>query len=72
MQYVDYLKENGIVEFIGGMENGTVFYVTDIEGKDLVYVTVTLAEQETIFAKTPLHFREFPNQSKQRKITIVK
>lgn len=72
MQYVDYLKENGIVEFIGGMENGTVFYVTDIEGKDLVYVTVTLAEQKTIFAKTPLHFREFPNQPKQRTITIVK
>lgn len=72
MQYVDYLKDNGLVEFVGGMENGAVFYVTDVEGKDLVYVTVTLSEQEKTFAKTPLHFMEFPNQPKKRTISIVK
>lgn len=72
MQYVDYLKENGLVEFIGDMENGSVFYMTDVEGKDLAYVTVTLSEQENVFAKTALHFIEFPNQPKKRKLSIVK
>lgn len=72
IQYVDYLKDNGIIEFVGGMENGSVFYVTDVEGKELVYVTITLSEQEKIFAKTPLHFMEFPNQPKKKNITIVK
>ncbi len=72
MQYVDYLKDNGLVEFVCGMENGAVFYVTDIEGKDLVYVTVTLSEQEKVFAKTPLKFMDFPNQPKKRTISIVK
>lgn len=72
MQYVDYLKENGLVEFVGGMENGSVFYVTDVEGKDLVYVTVTLSEQDRVFAETSLHFVEFPNQLKKRTISIVK
>ena len=72
MQYVDYLKKNGLVEFVGGLENGTVFYVTDIEGKDLAYVTVTLSEQDEIYAKTTLQFMEFPNQPKRRTISIVK
>lgn len=72
MQYVDYLKDNGLVEFVGGMENGSVFYVTDVEGKDLAYVTVTLSEQDNVFAKTLLHFIEFPNQPKKRTLSIVK
>ena len=72
MQYVDYLKENGLVEFIGDMENGSVFYVIDVEGKELAYITVTLSEQENVFAKTALHFIEFPNQSKKKKLSIVK
>lgn len=72
MQYVDYLKENGIIEFVGGMENGSVFYVTDVEGKDLVYVTVTLTEQDKTYAKTALCFRNFPNQFHKRTITVVK
>ena len=72
MQYVDYLKENGLVEFIGDMENGSVFYVIDVEGKELAYITVTLLEQENVFAKTALHFIEFPNQPQKRKLSIVK
>ena len=72
MQYVDYLKDNRLVEFVGGMENGSVFHVTDVEGKDLVYVTVTLSEQQNVFAKTSLYFMEFPNHPKKRTISIVK
>lgn len=72
MQYVDYLKDYGLVEFVCGMENGAVFYVTDIEGKDLVYVTVTLSENGKEFAKTSLKFMNFPNKPQKRTISIVK
>lgn len=72
MKYVDFLKENDIVEFVGGMENGSVFHVTDVEGKDLIYVTVALSDRDKVLAKTSLHFMKFPNQLKKRNITIVK
>lgn len=67
------MVDNGInTELNVTMENGSVFFVTDVEAKDLVYVTVTLSEQENVFAKTLLHFMEFPNQPKKRTISIVK
>ena len=71
MQYVEYLKENGIVAFVSDLENGSVFYLTDAEGKDFVYVTVTLSEQDEVFAETSLQFMEFPNQPKKRTLNII-
>lgn len=72
MRYVDYLKDYGLVKFVCDMENGAVFYVTDIEGKDLVYVTITLSENGKEFAKTSLKLMNFPNQPIKRTISIVK
>lgn len=72
MRYVDYLKDYGLVKFVCDMENGAVFYVTDIEGKDLVYITITLSENGEEFAKTSLDFMNFPNQPIKRTISIVK
>lgn len=56
--YVDRLVDYGLVSFVGNMENGIVLYFTDIEGKELVYITITL-EEETILATTPLLFGKF-------------
>lgn len=72
MQYVDFLKDHGLIEFVGDMENGAVFHVIDTEGKNLVYITVTLSELEEVFAKTSLHFMKFPNQPKKRTLCVVK
>lgn len=62
ISYVDYLESNGLISFTGNMRNGMIFYVTDIEGKELVYITITL-EEDTVFATTPLKFNNFPNQT---------
>ena len=61
ISYVDYLESNGLISFTGNMRNGVIFYVTDIEGKELVYSTITL-EEDTVFATTPLNFIRFVNQ----------
>lgn len=34
--YVDYLKEQGVVEFISGMENGSLMLVTDVAGNEFI------------------------------------
>ena len=69
ISYVEYLESNGLISFTGNMRNGVIFYVTDIEGKELVYITITL-EEDTIYATTPLHFMNFPNQGE--KIFLLK
>lgn len=61
ISYVEYLENNGLISFAGNMRNGMILYVTDIEGKELVYITITL-EEDTVFATTPLKFIRFPNQ----------
>lgn len=62
INYVDFLEEKGEISFVGEMRNGVVFFVPDVEGKELVYNTVTLEEDE-VFATTPLHFIKFLDQS---------
>ena len=60
INYVDFLEEKGVLSFVGEMRNGVVLFVTDVAGKELVYITVTLEEDE-VFATMPLHFIIFPN-----------
>lgn len=72
IQYVDYLKDNALVEFIGNMENGLVLYATDVEGKSVAYVTVTLSEQGERFAETTLCFMDFPTKPKKKTLSLVK
>ena len=71
IKYVDFLEEKGLIEFVAEMRNGTVFLNTDIEGHDLVNVTITLKEDGNFFATTPLQFRNFPNQSRKNRFTIL-
>ena len=57
--YVDYLKEMGLVEFTGNVENGSLIYCTDAAGTDLVHVTVALEDENEVGARTSLRFRPF-------------
>ena len=71
VKYVDFLEEKGLIEFVTEMRNETVFLNTDIEGHDLVNVTITLQEDGDFFPTTPLQFRDFPNQSRKNRFTIL-
>lgn len=66
--YVDYLKESGLIEFAGDMENGAVIYCTDIAGSNLVNVTIALEEKGHILAETDLKFTPFFGSEKKGKI----
>lgn len=70
--YVDYLKEQGVVEFISDMENGSLMLITDVTGNELVHVIITLKEEGKKLAETPLEFCHFPNQIRKTGFRIVK
>lgn len=70
--YVDYLKEQGVVEFISDMENGSLMLVTDVAGNELIHVIITLKEESKKLAETSLKFCGFPNQIRKTGFRIVK
>ena len=70
--YIDYLKEAGLVSFPGDMENGAIFYCTDIAGNDLAKVNITLEENGEVLAETPLTFRPFWPERTGGKVIRIK
>lgn len=58
-QYVKKLKDAGIVRFTTEAENGSVLYVTDKNGTDLVRIIIALQTKQGKCASTPLHFKKF-------------
>ena len=70
--YIDYLKEMGLIEFTGNVENGSLIYCTDIAGTDLVHVTIAMEEGNEIGARTSLRFRPFLGEMKRGKIIAMK
>lgn len=72
LAYIEYLKEKEVISFVTDVENGSVLYVTDIEGHDLVHVIITLRENGECLAHTPLGFHDFPNRPRKSGIRIVK
>lgn len=59
MWYVDYLEAVGIVEFTTNVRNGSLLYLTDERGTDLVQISIGLVTNGLEEATTPLKFREF-------------
>ncbi|MBQ8279062.1 MAG: hypothetical protein IJZ23_04400 [Roseburia sp.] len=60
VNYVEYLEEFGLVEFVDRYRNGMVHFFTDCEGNNIASVIITLNEKGDIYAETPLVFRNFP------------
>ncbi len=65
-QYVKKLKDAGIVRFTTEVENGSVLYVTDKNGTDLVRIIVALQTGGDKCASTPLHFKKFFDVARKR------
>ena len=57
--YVDYVSEMGLVEFTTNVMNGSVFYLVDELGNDLVQIRIGLVTDDRKEATTPLSFRPF-------------
>lgn len=72
MQYVDLLENAGIVSFTTDMKNGAVFYLTDVNGSDLVRVDIALIVDGQATATTPLHFRAFPTRPNKKDCKVIK
>lgn len=72
MKYVQKLTDAGLVFFTGLMENGAVFYMTDVTGSDLVRINIALEIDGNTVAKTPLRFRSFPTNPKPRECKVIK
>lgn len=72
IQYIDFLKENGLIEFTGQVENGAGFRCVDMEGNDLIYLVVTLEEDDEELAEVFLEFRDFPNYFPKKTIKVIK
>lgn len=64
-RYVKKLTDEGIVRFTTAAKNGSVLYVTDENGTDLVRVTIALVINGERQAVTPLNFKKFAGTSKQ-------
>ena len=72
LQYVDVLKEQGLIEYLGQIENAAGLLCTDVEGNELVNIIVTLEEDEEELAEVYLEFREFPCFGKKSTIRVLK
>lgn len=57
--YVDYIEEMGIVEFLGDVRGGSVFYYTDANGNDLVQVRVNLISNGKEEGRMHFSLRQF-------------
>lgn len=64
-RYVKKMIDAGIVRFTAAAKNGSVLYVTDENGTDLVRVTIALVINGERQAVTPLNFKKFAGASKQ-------
>lgn len=57
--YVEFLERNGIIRFIGNIQNGSVFYYTDVNANKFAQVHVGLITCGRREAITSLEFRKF-------------
>ena len=72
IEYVTFLKDNGLLFFKTEIENGVVQLVTDINGEDLAHVTVLLKDENETLASTPLCFKDFPRVKNVSHLRVVK
>ena len=72
IEYVTFLQDNGLLFFKTEIENGVVQLVTDINGEDLVHVTVLIKDGSETLASTPLHFKDFPRPKNGSYLRVVR
>ena len=72
IEYVTFLKDNGLLFFKTEIENGVVQLVTDMNGEDLAHVTVLLKDENETLASTPLCFKDFPRVKNVSHLRVVK
>lgn len=70
--YTYYLEKIGILNFTSQYYNGAMWALTDIEGNDLVEVSVVLKTKELFYAECNLHFKPFPGRSMKRNLKYDK
>lgn len=70
--YLDYFVNIGILNFPDNYYNGAIWWLTDIEGNDLVDIAVTLDENDFLFAECNLNFKPFPLFAQKKKCDIIK
>jgi hypothetical protein len=64
--YVGFLIETGLVEYVSNMVNGTVLYRIDALGNNLAKIMITMQDGDDVWAYTDLLFEDFP-ANKDRK-----
>jgi uncharacterized protein (TIGR02452 family) len=64
--YVEFLIETGLVEYVSNMVNGTVLYRIDALGNNLAKIMITMQDGDDVWAYTDLLFEDFP-ANKDRK-----
>jgi hypothetical protein len=64
--YVEFLIETGLVEYVSNMVNGTVLYRIDALGNSLAKILITMQDGDDVWAYTDLLFEDFP-ANKDRK-----
>lgn len=70
-RYVNFLEDNYIIAFCSDMRNGSVTYLTDCNGNNLVKVIISLVDNGIEVATTKMNF--FPyNERKHDKFTLLK
>lgn len=72
IRYVELLKDNGLIEYVGQMENAGGLRCTDIEGNDIIYISITLEEKHEKWARVNLNFRDFPNRVVKSNFRLLK
>lgn len=73
---VDYLEEEGFIDFVAQWRNGFVQYVVDINGNTFCEIIIKLEDEENIYAEVDIDWYEFPMRKKKTKkvkpFTIVR
>lgn len=73
---VDYLEEEGFIDFVAQWRNGFVQYVEDINGNTFCEIIIELEDEENIYAEVDIDWYEFPMRKKKTKkvkpFTIVR
>lgn len=70
--YTYYLEKIGILNFTNQYYNGAMWALTDIEGNDLVEISVALKTKDLFYAECNLNFKPFPGRSIKRNGNIIK
>ncbi len=71
-EYVSYLEDMGLLEYTTKLRNGTLRFLTDVEGHNVVCVIISLLIDGEVQARTPLNFRAFPGREGMNRLKVVK